>query len=275
MNRENLNYPDKKVDQRGDIIPCGINNFDNSHARLKLGQFIIIVGKPNMGKTAFSITAMCNIALNDHIPVAMFSLEMFNEQVGQRIIMNTLKVRFPLEQTDETELKELTAQILNKLSDVPIYLDDTASATIDEIIAKIQRLKRDKDVKVFFIDYINLIGDFCEKKRLEILRRLKDTASRLHVCIVTTCALSKGQDITIPSDNKSVATSFITEALTEDCFEITDNVCLLHRHGFYNHNLPKDLVDMYIWDKDGKCIDTLHLIFHPEYAHFLELPMKL
>lgn len=264
---------DNEIEQRSSQIHCGISNFDNSPTKLELGHFIVIVGKPNMGKTAFSITAMCNIALNNRIPVAMFSIEMCNEQVVRRIIMNTLKVRVPLEQTNETEIKELTAQILNKLSEVPIYLDDTASATIDEIIDKIQGLKRDKDIKVFFIDYINLISDFREK-RLEILRRLKDTASWLHVCIVTTCGLSKGQDITIPSDNKSVATSFITEALTEDCFEIADNVCLLHRPGLYNHNLPKDLADMYIWDKDGKCIGTLHLIFHPEYAQFLERPMK-
>ena len=270
----NLYCLDNEIEQRSNNIHCGISNFDNSPAKLELGHFIVIAGKPNMGKTAFSITAMCNIALNNRIPVAMFSLEMCNAHVVRRIIMNTLKVRFPLEQTNETELKELTAQVLNKLSDVPIYLDDTAAATIDEIIDKIQELKRDKDVKVFFIDYISLIRDFSETKRLEILRRLKDTASRIHVSIVANCCISKWQDITIPPDNKSATTSFITEILTEDCFEIADNVCLLHRPDFYSHNLPKDLADMYIWDKDGKCIDTLHLIFHPEYAQFLERPMK-
>lgn len=269
----NLYCIDNEIERRSNNIHCGISNFDNSPAKLELGHFIVITGKPNMGKTAFSITAMCNMAINNRIPVAMFSLEMCNEQVVRRIIMNTLKVRFPLEQTNETKLKELTTQIFNKLSDVPIYLDDTAGATIDEIIDKIQELKRDKDVKVFFIDYINLMSDFLEKK-LEILRRLKDTASRLHVCIVANCCLSKGQDITISFNGKSAEASFITDVLTEDCFEIADKVCLLHHPGFYNHNLPKDLADMYIWDKDGKYIDTLHLIFHPEYAQFLERTMK-
>lgn len=273
MNMGNLYCLDNEIERRSNNIHCGISNFDNSPAKLELGHFIVITGKPNMGKTAFSITAMCNMAINNRIPVAMFSLEMCNEHVVRRIIMNTLKVRFPLEQTNETELKELTTQIFNKLSDVPIYLDDTAGATIDEIIDKIQELKRDKDVKVFFIDYINLMSDFLEKK-LEILRRLKDTASRLHICIVANCCLSKGQDITISSNGKSAEASFITDVLTEDCFEIANKVCLLHRPGFYNHNLPKDLADIYIWDKDGKYIDTLHLIFHPEYAQFLERTMK-
>lgn len=269
MNTIHFNCHDGILNHGGNVIRCGIDNFDDSIAKIKLRQLLIVTGKPDMGKTAFSITAMCNMALNDRIPVAIFSLEMSNVQVAQRIIMNTLKVRFPFRQSNDTELQELTTRIFNKLRGVPIYLDDTAPASIDEIINKIQELKTINDVKVFFIDYINLIIDFPEKK-LEIMRRLKDTASRLQVSIVANCGLSKGQDIAIPSNSKSSLASCITEVLTVDCFEIADNVCLLNRPGYYNQNQPKDIVEMYIMDNGCKTIDKLCLTFYPEYAQIIE-----
>lgn len=260
----------KEVNNRADdTIPCGIESFDSSVAKLSPGKLLILFGKPDMGKTAFAITALCNMVLNSHISIAMFPLEMSNEQVVRRIIMNTMKVRFPLEQFNATELNELEARVLNKLRGVPIYLDDTACASINEIIVKIQDVKMTQDVKVFFVDCINFINGYF-KQRTEILRKLKDTASRLHISIVAICGLSKGQEIVIPSDSGNERITFSYNELTDDYLEIADNVCLLHRSGYCDRNQSKDIVKMYILDKRYKCVDELCFTFRPEYAEFTE-----
>lgn len=274
MKTKDIGNPNEVNNQADDTFLCGIESFDSSVAKLCPGKLLILVGKPNIGKTAFAITAMCNLALNCRIPVAMFSLEMTNLQVARRIVMNTMKVQFPLEQFSETESGKLETQILNKLRGVPIYIDDTAYASIDEIIVKIQELKRTQDVKVFFVDCINFIKEYF-KHRTEILQRLKDIASRLHVSLVAICSLSKGQDIVMPSDDENERIIFSFNELTEDYFEIADNVCLLHRPDYYTRNEPKNLVEMYILEKKCICIDKLCLTFRPEFAQLTEWNREL
>lgn len=131
-----------------------------------------------------------------------------------------------------------------------------------------------QDVKVFFVDCINFIKEYF-KHRTEILQRLKDIASRLHVSLVAICSLSKGQDIVMPSDDENERIIFSFNELTEDYFEIADNVCFLHRPDYYTRNEPKNLVEMYILEKKCICIDKLCLTFRPEFAQLTEWNREL
>ena len=141
-------------------VPSGFHELDKITSGWQNSDLIIIAARPAMGKTAFVLSMVKNIAVNYNIPVAMFSLEMSNVQLGNRLIMNVCEI-----EGDKIKNGKLTnaewAQLeykVNELRGKPIYFDDTPSLSVFELRSKARKLVREHKVQLIVIDYLQLMN---------------------------------------------------------------------------------------------------------------------
>ena len=139
--------------------PSGFKDYDLKTSGLHDSDLVIVAARPAMGKSAFAINIATNVALQAKKGVAIFNLEMSKDQVGNRILcsealVDSNKVRTG--QLDDEDWVKL-ASTLTRLSEAPIYIDDTAGISIMEIRAKCRKLKIEKDIGLVVIDYLQLI----------------------------------------------------------------------------------------------------------------------
>lgn len=147
-------------------------------------------GLPAVGKTAFAVTLLKNIGVEQQIPVALFSLELTNVQIVKRLLKN---IAFNHESIDCYLFEDMLAigkEDQYKLLESPIYLDDTASMSIDEIDPIVASFASSKGIKLVIIDYLQLIQSF-QVKGDEIMKRLKAIALAHGVCIIALSQLNK------------------------------------------------------------------------------------
>lgn len=113
-----------------------------------------------MGKTAFVLSMAKNMAINYNTPIAVFSLEMSNLQLVNRLISNVCEIdgtKIKSGQLTPMEWEQLLARIKN-LNGAPLYIDDTPSLSIFELRTKARRLVREHQVKMIIIDYLQLMN---------------------------------------------------------------------------------------------------------------------
>jgi replicative DNA helicase len=159
-------------------------------------DLIIIAARPSMGKTALALSITRNAALKN-IPVAFFSLEMSANQLVTRLISSESRVdQSKINKGQITNAEE--AQIVDSLgvlSELPIYVDDSAAMSIMELRAKARRLKADKGVKLVFVDYLQLINspksESREREISMISRSLKQMAKELDIPVVALAQLNR------------------------------------------------------------------------------------
>ena len=184
----------------GDItgIPSGFTEFDRLTAGLQPGDLIIIAGRPSMGKTTFAVNIAENAAIGAKVPTAIFSMEMPSEQLAFRMISSLGRVdqshlrtgKFP----DEDWSRINTAVQL--MSDAPIYIDDSPGLSPTEIRARARRLKREANLGLIVIDYLQLmqVHGNTENRATEISeisRSLKALAKELSVPIIALSQLNR------------------------------------------------------------------------------------
>ena len=136
-------------------IPTGYTDLDDKTSGWQNSDLVIIAGRPAMGKTAFALSLAKNIAVDEHIPVAFFSLEMSNVQLVNRLISNVCEIsgkKILNGQLDKEEWKRLDRN-LRLLQGAPIYVDDTPGMGIFELRTKARRLVRENKVRLIIIDY--------------------------------------------------------------------------------------------------------------------------
>ena len=167
------------------------------------GQLICIAGRPSMGKSALMISIALNLAENN-IPTAIFSLEMSNIQIIRRLISAYSGIE--CEKIRANNLSKEDEKLLTNLNETlfqfPLYIDDTAGITIEEIKNKIRKLNAEHNIKVIFIDYLQLIN--CASELLSsrkdeinhILNELHQICVELDLTIVILCQRSKIDDDT-------------------------------------------------------------------------------
>ncbi|MCX7784994.1 MAG: replicative DNA helicase [candidate division WOR-3 bacterium] len=180
----------------------GFDKLDEMTNGLQPGDFIVIAGRPAMGKTAFALNIGLNVADHYKQPVAIFSLEMTTETLIERIIcaksripFNTLRKGFLLSDADWRNLTNISSS----LKQLPIYIDDSPSPRILEIKAKARRLKAEVGLALIIIDYIQLcqpIGPPSSQRNRQqeisdISRALKALAKELNVPVIALSQLSR------------------------------------------------------------------------------------
>jgi len=179
-------------------IPSGFKELDRMTAGFQPSDLIIIAGRPSMGKTAFCLNVAQYAAIENKIPVAVFSLEMSKEQLVIRMLCSEAHVegtRLRTGYLNESDWPKLTIAAGN-LSEAPIYIDDTAALSVLELRAKARRLKADHGLGMVIIDYLQLMKGRArvenrQQEISEISRSLKALSKELSIPVIAVSQLSR------------------------------------------------------------------------------------
>ena len=255
-------------------IPTGFKELDLKTAGLQKGDLLIAAGRPSMGKSAFMTSVACHAAVEEKIPVAIFSLEMSKEQLMQRFLCSQAKVEVNRVRTGflaPSEWPTLTSAA-GKLSEAPIYIDDTPAIDIFELRAKARRLKAHHDIQIFFVDYLQLIrgtrrSDSRQQEISDISQALKALAKELNVPILAVSQLSRAVE---SREGHRPKLSDLREsgAIEQDA----DVVILLFREEYYNPTEDnRGIAEVIIAKQRNGPVGSINLAFLKEYTKFANL----
>mgnify|MGYP001383475527 FL=1 len=182
-------------------IATGYYELDKYLSGFQNSDFIVIAGRPSMGKTALALSLARNISIDYGHSVGMFSLEMSNIQLVERLITAEAKVNSHQVRSGKlpkNDWKKLSAAA-GPLSEAKLFIDDTPGLNIMEIRAKARRLKLEKDIDILIIDYMQLITGFdkSESRQQEISmisRSLKALAKELNIPVIALSQLSRAPE---------------------------------------------------------------------------------
>ena len=215
-------------------IRSGFSYLDAVTSGLNKSDLILIAARPAMGKTAFALNIAQNVAkAHKDKEVCIFSLEMPREQLVSRLmssaaLVDSHKLRSGFLNGDEWVRLATAASYLNGL---PIYIDDTASITVQQIKAKLRRMK---NLGLVVIDYLGLIGTTLRTENRvqiigEITRQLKIMAKELEVPIILLSQLSRGPESR--TDKRPMLSDLRESGSIE---QDADIVMFLYRDAYYN-----------------------------------------
>lgn len=222
-----------------DDVTCGWQNSD----------LVIIAGRPAMGKTAFALSLAKNIAADQKIPMAFFSLEMSDAQLANRLMSNVCMIeghKLLSGQLDTSDWMRLDKK-MGKLLDAPLYIDDTEGLSVMDLRSKARRLVKEHGVKLIMIDYLQLMtasGMKYNSRQEEvslISRSLKGLAKELDIPVLALSQLNRGVESRNGAEGKRPQLSDLREsgAIEQDA----DMVIFLHRPEYYDLYMNEDGVD--------------------------------
>ena len=193
---------EKLYERRGGItgISTGFAELDRMTNGLHESEMIVIAGRPSMGKTALAMNIAEHVAINEKLPVAVFSLEMSSQQLVQRLLCSRARVNLQKVRDGflaERDFPSLTAAA-SKLAEAQIFIDDTAGLSILELRAKARRLKAQKDIKLLVVDYLQLLRSTTRRAQdnrqleiSEISAGLKGIAKELKIPVIVLAQLNR------------------------------------------------------------------------------------
>lgn len=264
-------------------LETGFHKLDELTSGWQNSDLIIIAARPAMGKTAFVLSMAKNMAVNYNTPVAMFSLEMSNLQLVNRLISNVCELpseKIKSGQLEHVEWDQLMARIKD-LYGAPLYIDDTPSLSIFELRTKARRLVREHGVKLIIIDYLQLMNasgmkfGSREQEVSMISRSLKQLAKELDIPIIALSQLnrsveSRGND---SKEGKRPQLSDLREsgAIEQDA----DIVCFIHRPEYYLRSATdgtdrdiRGLAEFIVAKHRSGRVDDIELTFKAKFARF-------
>ena len=221
-------------------VPTGYAEIDRITSGWQASDLVIIAGRPAMGKTSFALSVARNIAIDQRIPLAFFSLEMSNVQLVNRLMSNVCEVngtQILTGQLDGDEWERIDRGV-SQMQGAPLYLDDTSALNVFELRTKARRLVREHGVKVIMIDYLQLMtaGGARFSNRQEevsvISRSLKQLAKELNIPILALSQLNRSVDTRDDKkEGKQPQLSDLREsgAIEQDA----DMVMFVHRPEYY------------------------------------------
>ena len=251
-------------------IATGFTDLDQKTSGLQQGDLIIVAGRPSMGKTAFALNIAEHVAVNDRLPVAVFSMEMAGSQLamlGSIGRLDQMKLRTG-RLTDE-DWSRLTDAV-GKVHDAPIHIDETPALNCLELRARARRMHRQYDgLGLVVVDYLQLMssasyGENRATEISEISRSLKALAKELHVPVVALSQLNRGLE---QRPNKRPVMSDLREsgAIEQDA----DVILFIYRDEVYNpETADKGKAEIIIGKQRNGPIGTLNLTFIGEYTRF-------
>lgn len=261
-------------------ITTGYKKLDKLTLGWQRSDLIIIAARPAMGKTAFVLSMAKRMAVDNNIPVAMFSLEMSNVQLVNRLISNICEIeqsKIRSGQLTNKEWQNLDSKI-SLLQNAPLYLDDTPSLSITELRSKARKLVREHNVQCIIIDYLQLMNatgmnpGSREQEVSMISRNLKGLAKELDIPVIALSQLNRTLEGRQGIEGKRPQLSDLREsgAIEQDA----DMVCFIHRPEYYRiyddgkgHSYI-GMAEIIIAKHRNGAIDDVILRFRKEYAKF-------
>jgi len=235
-----------------------------------------------MGKTAFALSLARNAA-NAGKPVAIFSLEMSNLQLVQRLIAMEAEIdshKLRNGNLEEYEWEKLHAAV-EKMTDVPIFIDDTPGINIFELRAKCRRLKNNHDIQMIFIDYLQLMngapnkgGGNREQEISQISRALKGLAKELSVPVISLSQLSRAVETRGGDKRPQLSDLRESGAIEQDA----DIVTFIFRPDYYDMDedfeAPKDEAEIILSKHRNGSLGSVKLRFIKHYVKFVDGAMN-
>lgn len=219
-------------------VPSGFIDLDRLTGGWQKSDLIIVAARPAMGKTAFTLALARNAAVDHKRPVALFSLEMSNAQLVQRLISMETHIRADRIRKgtlSEQEYHILTSKI-DHLKNASIFIDDTPAINVFELRSKCRRLKQQHDIQMVIIDYLQLMsgstegkGGNREQEISQISRSLKGLAKELDIPIIALSQLSRAVE-TRGGDKKPILSDLRESGAIE---QDADIVIFLYRGEYY------------------------------------------
>ena len=265
-------------------LESGFHELDKLTSGWQNSDLIIIAARPAMGKTALVLSMAKNMAVNYEIPVAIFSLEMSNVQLVNRLISNVCELggeKIKSGQLSPMEWDQLMSRV-KELQDARLYIDDTPSLSILELRTKARRLVREHQVRFIIIDYLQLMNatgmkfGSREQEVSMISRSLKQLAKELDIPIVALSQLNRsvetrGKDGDRDSKRPQLSDLRESGAIEQDA----DIVCFIHRPEYYlrsdtdmeGRNI-RGLAEFIVAKHRSGRVDDVKMRFRKEFARF-------
>ncbi|MBD2128687.1 replicative DNA helicase [Microcoleus sp. ZQ-A2] len=236
-------------------------------------DLIIVAGRPSMGKTSFAIGIARNIA--EKFPVAIFSLEMSKEQLVQRLLASEAGIESNYLRTGRISQNQWgdLSRALGTLSELPMYIDDTANQTVMQMRSQVRRLQAEQGEKLglVLIDYLQLMEGSGSDNRVQelskITRSLKGLARELQVPVIALSQLSRGVEA---RTNKRPMMSDLREsgAIEQD----SDLIIMLYRDEYYSPDTPdRGIAEVIITKHRNGPTGVVKLLFDPQFTRFRNL----
>ena len=257
-------------------ISTGFTDFDSLTAGLHPSDLIVFAGRPSMGKSALVSSIAEHVGVVEKIPLVIFSLEMSKEQLVQRMLCSHARVNAHNVRTgflSQSDWPKLT-NAAGKLSDAPIFIDDTAALSVLELRAKARRLKSQHNIQLIIVDYLQLMqgmpgAENRQQEISEISRSLKALARELNVPLIAVSQLSRAVE---SRQDRRPQLSDLREsgAIEQDA----DLVGLLLREEYYNPTEEnKGIADVIIAKQRNGPVGSIKLAFVKDYARFDNLAL--
>ena len=228
----------KNKDEGMSGVPSGFPDLDRVTSGWQDSDLIILAARPGMGKTAFVLSTARNTAVDFNKAVAVFSLEMASVQLVNRLIASESGIsaqKLRKGNLEEHEWIQLNQKI-TQLSEAPIFIDDTPALTIFELRAKCRRLKRQHNIELVIIDYLQLMhvggnnkAGNREQEISTISRSLKSIAKELNVPIIALSQLSRAVETRGGAKRPMLSDLRESGAIEQDA----DIVCFIYRPEYY------------------------------------------
>ncbi len=262
-------------------IPSGFTRLDRLTNGWQKSDLVIVAARPSMGKTAFVLTMARTMAIEHNKSVALFSLEMSSMQLVNRLIVSETELpshRIRNGKLADFEWEQLDYKI-KQLLESPIYIDDTPAISIFELRAKARRLKRQFDIDILIIDYLQLMTGTSdikgnrEQEVSNISRALKGIAKELDIPVIALSQLNRSVEIRSGTKRPQLSDLRESGAIEQDA----DMVIFIHRPEKYglledeNGNSLRGLAEIILAKHRNGPIGDIFLKFKDEFAKFIEL----
>jgi replicative DNA helicase len=260
-------------------VPSGFAELDKITSGWQKSDLIIVAARPGMGKTSFTLALARNAAMDYRRPVALFSLEMASLQLTQRLISMESEIsgtKLRNAQLAEYEWQQLHTTV-EKLTDVPIFIDDTPAINIFELRAKCRRLKMQHDVQLIIIDYLQLMSGAPDQRRgtreqeiSSISRALKGMAKELEVSVIALSQLSRAVETRGGVKRPQLSDLRESGAIEQDA----DLVLFIYRPDYYDvedPTLPQGLAEVIVAKHRNGALGTVNLRFVNKFAKFVDM----
>ncbi|MFD1505955.1 replicative DNA helicase [Georgenia yuyongxinii] len=267
----------EKASNRGEGmtgVPTGFADLDTLTNGLHGGQMIIIAARPAVGKSTLAVDICRSASIKHGLTSVIFSLEMGRAELTMRLLAAEAAV--PLQNMRKGNMRDedwtKIAQAMGRVSEAPLFIDDSPNMSLMEIRAKCRRLKQKHDLRLVVVDYLQLMssGKRVESRQQEVSefsRALKLLAKELEVPVIAVAQLNRGPEQR--TDKKPMMSDLRESGSLE---QDADVVILLHREDSYDKETPRaGEADIIVAKHRNGPTDTVVVAFQGHYSRFVDM----
>ena len=255
-------------------IPSGFTDLDNMTAGFQNSDFVLVAARPSMGKTAFVLNIAEYMAVKKEKAVAIFSLEMSEEQLVNRMFSLESKVKANNLRVGDLQDEEWAKLIeaAGVIGETNLHIDATPGISIAEMRSKCRKWKLEHGLDIIIIDYLQLMSgsgrsESRQQEISEISRSLKALARELNVPVIALSQLSRA--VEQRTDRRPMLSDLRESGAIE---QDADMVMFIYRDDYYNKDTERqNIAEIIIAKQRNGSIGTVELVWLPEYTKFANM----